>query len=145
MTMNRFRFAALFLIAFNLLGTFLTVGLHLWKARTGWTHAIGQGTWFTAPLIFVVVGTVALALTYSGRKWLGVAGSFLLGLWGAGFSIGELSEFFQKRVGVSPARWDVVLVGSAIGLAIGVTTAVTALLLFASLRRHRSTVSPTTA
>ena len=144
MTINRFRTAALTLIGFNLIGTFLTWGFHLQKAHTGWTHAIGQGTWFTAPLMLIVIGSVALAMTYSGRKRLGVVGVFLLGLWGFGFAFGELTEFFQKRVGVSVAKWDVVLVGSSVGLLVGVATAVTAVLLLVS-RRRQGAVSPLAA
>lgn len=143
MTINRFRAAAMTLIGFNLVGTFLTLGFHLWKAGTGWTHAIGQGTWFTGPLVLMAIGTIALALTYSGRKRLGVVGVFLLGLWGFGFAIGEISEFFQKRVGVSPAKWDVVLIGSAIGLVIGGATAVTAVRVLTSRRRQGAQVTAT--
>lgn len=145
MTIHPFRIAAMTIIGFNLLGTFLTWGFHLQQARIGAAHAIAQGTQFTGPLVLVAIAIVALGLTYTGRKPLGFVGVFLIGLWGAGFSIGELSEFFQKRVGISSGKWDVILVGSAIGIAIGLTTAVLAIQLLVSRRRQVRATTPATA
>lgn len=135
MTINRFRIAAMTIIGFNLLGTIVTWVFHLQKSKNGTADAIAQGTQFTGPLVFVAIAIIALGFTYTGRKRLGLIGVFLIGLWGAGFSVGEISEFFQKRVGISPGKWDVVLAGSAIGLVVGITTAVTAVHLVLSRRQ----------
>ena len=144
MTINRFRAAAIVLIGFNLAGTLLTWATHLQQARTGAAHAILNGTEFTGPLILAATALVSLGLTYSGRRWLGPLGVFLIGLWGAGFAIGEISELFKHNVGISSVRWDVVLAGSAIGIVIGLTTAVVAVRLMAD-RRRRLRVATTTA
>ena len=137
MTINRFRIAAMSLIGFNLVGTILTWAAHLQKAHLGAAHAVGNGTQFTGPLIFVAIALVCLGFTYSGRRRLGLVGVSLIGLWGAGFSVGEFSELFQHNVGISSARWDVVLAGSVVGLVIGITTAVAAVRLLADRRRAR--------
>ena len=144
MTINRFRAAAIVLIGFNLAGTLLTWVAHLQRARTGAAHAILNGTEFTGPIVLAAIALVSLGLTYSGRRRLGQVGVFLIGLWGAGFAIGEISELFKHNVGISSPRWDVVLAGSAIGIVIGLTTAVVAVRLLAD-RRRRLRVATTTA
>ena len=56
-------------------------------------------------------------------------------LFGAGFAMGEISELFQHNVGISAGRWDVVLAGSVIGAAIGITCAVLRAALVVAQRR----------
>jgi hypothetical protein len=135
MTDNRFRFAAGTLIGYNILGTILTWAAGLQKPGTGPANAIGAGTQFTGPLILVAIAIIALALTFSARHRLARTGVFLLALFGAGFSIGEISELFQHNVGISQGRWDVVLGGAVIGAVIGITTVVLAVVELAGRRR----------
>lgn len=135
MTINRFRIAACTLIGFNILGTLLTWAAHLQKPGTGAANAVGAGTQFTGPLIFVALGVVALGLTYSARRALVRTGVFLLALFGAGFAFGETTELFQRNVGISSARWDIVLAGSAIGAIAGLTCAVLGVLALVAHRR----------
>jgi hypothetical protein len=124
MTINRFRVAAGVLIGFNVIGTILTWAAGLQKAGTGLANAIGGGTQFTGPLVLVVIAVVAMAATYSARRRLAFVGVLLLALYGAGFSVGEISELFQHNVGISPGRWDVILAGAVIGIVIGIPTAI---------------------
>lgn len=135
MTANHFRTAAWVLIGFNILGTILTWAAHLQKPRTGAANAIAAGTPFTSPLLLVALGIVAMVLTFSARRWLAGLGISLLGLYGAGFAIGEITEPFQHNVGISAGRWDVVIVGSVIGAIIGITVAVLALQSLVRMRR----------
>lgn len=124
MTANRFRAVSWALIGFNILGTILTWAVHLQKPGTGVANAIAAGTAFTSPLLLVVLAIIALVLTFSARRWLAGIGISLLALYGAGFAIGEISELFQRNVGISAGRWDVVIAGSVIGAVIGITEAV---------------------
>jgi hypothetical protein len=135
MTINRFRTAAVTVIGFNILGTILTWIAHLQKPGIGAANAVAAGTQFTGPLIFAALGAVALALTLSARRILARIGVVLLAIYGAGFAIGEISELFQHNVGISPARWDVVLAGAVIGAVIGLTCATLAVLALAAQRR----------
>jgi hypothetical protein len=137
MTINRFRIAAAALIGFNVLGTILTWAAHLQQSDIGAANAVAAGTQFTGPLFLVALGAVALALTFSARRRLARTGVVLLAIFGAGFAIGEISELFQHNVGISPARWDAVLVGSAIGAVIGLTCTTLAVLALAAQRRAR--------
>jgi hypothetical protein len=123
MNINHFRVIAGTLIGYNILGTVLTWAAHLQKPGVGAANAIGGGTQFTGPLVLVVVAA-ALALTFSARRRAAGIGVFLVSLFGAGFAVGEISELFQHNVGISAGRWDVVLAGSVIGAAIGITCAV---------------------
>lgn len=126
MTINRFRIAAAVLIGFNVVGTILTWLAHLQKPGTGVANAIGGGTQFTGPLVIVAIASLSLVATASPRRWPMRFGAVLIGLWGAGFTIGEISELFQTNVGISAARWDFVLAASVLGGVIGSTTAVLA-------------------
>lgn len=135
MTINRFRAAAGTLIGYNILGTILTWVAHLQKPGVGAANAIAGGTQFTGPLVLVVLGAAALALTFSGRRRAAGTGIVLLILYGAGFAIGEVSELFQHNVGISAGRWDVVLASSVIGAAIGITCAVLGTALLVAQRR----------
>jgi hypothetical protein len=135
MTVNRFRAAAGTLIGYNILGTILTWVAHLQKPGVGAANAIAGGTQFTGPLVLVVLGAAALALTFSGRRRVAGTGVVLIILYGAGFAIGEVSELFQHNVGISAGRWDVVLAGSVIGAAIGITCAVLGMALLVAQRR----------
>jgi hypothetical protein len=45
-------------------------------------------------------------------------------LFAVGFTVGEVSELFQHNVGMSAAKWDVVLAGAVVGAIIGVSSAV---------------------
>jgi hypothetical protein len=137
MMINRFRSAAAVLIGFNILGTILTWVAELQKPGIGAANAIAAGTQFTGPLIFVMLGAAALALTFSGRRILARIGAVLLAIYGAGFAVGEISELFQRNVGISPARWDVVLAGSVIGALIGLTCATYAVLALLTVRRPK--------
>jgi hypothetical protein len=141
MTINRFRVAAGTLIGYNILGTLLTWTAHLQKPGTGAADAIAAGTQFTGPLVLVAIAVVALAVTFSARRRLTLVGVFLLALYGVGFSIGEISELFQRNVGISPVRWDVVLAGAAIGAVIGMTTAALAAAELSARRRAGTPVS----
>jgi hypothetical protein len=132
---NRFRIAAGTLIGFNILGTIVTWIAHLQKAGTGVANAIAGGTQFTGPLILVAIALAALAATFSARRWLALTGVFLLGLYGAGFAVGEVSELFQRNVGISAGRWDMVLAGSVIGAVIGIAAAVLAVAALVGRRR----------
>jgi hypothetical protein len=134
MTANRFRTAAYALIAFNILGTILTWVAHLQKPGTGAANAIAAGTKFTGPLLLVVLGIVAAVLTFSAHRWLARIGISLLGLYGAGFAIGEISTLFEHNIGISATRWDVVIVGSIIGAIIGIAVAVLAVQTLVSMR-----------
>jgi hypothetical protein len=138
MTINRFRTAATVLIAFNILGTILTWVAHLQQPDIGVANAVAGGTQFTGPLFLVALGAVALALTFSAHRILVRIGVVLLALFGAGFAIGEISELFQHNVGISAARWDVVLIGSAVGAVIGLTCATLAVLALAAQRKKSS-------
>lgn len=135
MNANRFRTAAYVLIGFNILGTILTWAAHLEKPKTGAANAIAAGTPVASPLILVALGIVALVLTYSARRWLARIGISLLGLYGAGFAIGEISQLFQHNFGISASRWDVVIIGSVIGAMIGITAAVLAVQTLVRMRR----------
>jgi hypothetical protein len=143
---NRFRITAGTLIGYNILGTLLTWAAGLQKPGTGAANAITGGTQFTGPLVLVAVAVVALAVTFSARRRVALAGVFLLGLYGAGFAFGEITELFQHNCGISAGRWDVVLAGSVIGAAIGITTAVLAVAGLRSARRQAGRpVPPQTA
>jgi len=135
MTINRFRAAACVLIGFNILGTILTWTAHLQKSNIGAANAIGGGTQFTGPLFLVALGIVALALTFSPRRWLARTGIFLLTIYGAGFAFGEITELFQHNVGISADRWDIVLAGSVTGAIIGISEAVLAVRAMVRSRR----------
>jgi hypothetical protein len=137
MTINRFRIAATALIGFNILGTILTWVAHLQQPDAGAASAITGGTQFTGPLILVALGAIALALTFSAHRVLVRIGVVLLAVYGAGFAFGEISELFQHNVGISSARWDVVLIGSVIGAVTGLTCATFAVLTMAAQRRAR--------
>jgi hypothetical protein len=135
MNINHFRVIAGTLIAYNILGTVLTWAAHLQKPGVGAANAIGAGTQFTGPLVLVVVAAAALALTFSARRRAAGIGVFLVSLFGAGFAVGEISELFQHNVGISAGRWDVVLAGSVIGAAIGITCAVLGAAMVVAQRR----------
>ena len=142
MTDNRFRFAAGTLIGYNILGTILTWAAGLQKPGTGPANAIGAGTQFTGPLILVAIAIIALALTFSARHRLARTGVFLLALFGAGFSIGEISELFQHNVGIDSGRWDIVLAGAVIGIVIGVPTAILGAATLLAGRRRAARPAP---
>jgi hypothetical protein len=143
MMINRFRIAAVTLIGFNILGTILTWIARLQQPGIGAANAVAAGTQFTGPLIFVVLGAIAVALTFSARRVLARVGVVLLAIYGAGFAVGEISELFQHNVGISPARWDVVLAGSVIGAVIGLACAALAVLaLIAQRRAERAAERP---
>jgi hypothetical protein len=135
MTINRFRIAPATLIVFNILGTILTWVAHLQKPAIGAANAIAAGTQFTGPLIFAAVGAIAFALTFSARRITARVGIVLLAIYGAGFAVGEISELFQHNVGISAARWDLVLAGSAIGAVIGLACATLAVRALVAQRR----------
>jgi hypothetical protein len=142
MTINRFRVAAGTLIGYNILGTVLTWAVSLQKPGVGAANAITGGTQFTGPLVLVALGAVAFALTFSARRRLAGLGVFLLVLFGAGFAAGEVSELFQRNVGISAGRWDVVLAGSVIGAAIGIACALLGTVTLVAQRRVRPVGRP---
>jgi hypothetical protein len=119
-----FRVAAGVLIGFNILGTIVTWAAHLTKPGTSAASAIGGGTQFTGPLFLLAVALIALLMAGAARRWVAVTGTVLVTLFAAGFTVGEVSELFQHNVGMSAAKWDVVLAGAVIGAILGVSSAV---------------------
>ena len=124
MNSTTFRVTAGVLIGFNILGTIVTWAAHLTKPGTSAASAIGGGTQFTGPLFLLVVALVALLMAGAARHWIAVTGTVLVTLFAAGFTVGEVSELFQHNVGMSAAKWDVVLAGAVIGAILGVSSAV---------------------
>ena len=124
MNNTTFRVTAGVLIGFNVLGTIVTWAAHLTKPGTSAASAIGGGTQFTGPLFLLAVALVALLMAGAARRWIAVTGTVLVTLFAAGFTVGEVSELFQHNVGMSAARWDVVLAGAVIGAILGVGSAV---------------------
>jgi hypothetical protein len=119
-----FRVVAGVLIGFNILGTIVTWAAHLTKPGTSAASAIGGGTQFTGPLFLLAVALIALLMAGAARRWVAVTGTVLVTLFAAGFTVGEVSELFQHNVGMSAAKWDVVLAGAVIGAILGVSSAV---------------------
>jgi len=70
------------------------------------------------------VALIALLMAGTARRWIAVTGTVLVTLFGVGFTIGELSELFQHNVGMSAAKWDVVLAGAVVGAILGICSAV---------------------
>ena len=124
MNSRKFRVTAAVLIGFNILGTIATWAAHLTKPGTGAAAAIGGGTQFTGPLFLLAVALIALLMAGSAKRWVAVTGTVLVTLFSAGFTVGEVSELFQRNVGISAARWDVVLAGAVVGAILGVSSAV---------------------
>ena len=124
MNSKKFRVTAGVLIGFNILGTIVTWAVHLTKPGTSAASAIGGGTQFTGPLFLVAVALVALLMAGSARRWIAVTGTVLVTLFGAGFTVGEVSELFQHNVGMSAAKWDAVLAGAVVGAILGISSAV---------------------
>jgi hypothetical protein len=124
MNSKKFRITAGVLIGFNILGTIVTWAVHLTKPGTSAASAIGGGTQFTGPLFLVAVALVALLMAGSARRWIAVTGTVLVTLFGAGFTVGEVSELFQHNVGMSAAKWDAVLAGAVVGAILGISSAV---------------------
>lgn len=141
MTFSRLRLTAITLIGFNVIGTLLTWIAHLQKPGTSTANAIGGGTQFTGPIVLIVIGCIAFGLTLARRPIAASVGIALLGLWGLGFAVGEASELFQHNVGVTQGRWDVILVGAAIGMIVGLSCAVSALLTLRATRHGRATLA----
>ena len=137
MTMNQFRLAAVALIGFNVLGSVATWLAGLQNPKLGVANSLGGGTQFTGPLVLLVLAFCALALTYTQGRRLQRIGVVLVGIWGAGFAFGDLTQLFQKNDGISQARWDVVLAGSVVGIVLGVATATCAVRLLLAQRRER--------
>jgi hypothetical protein len=135
MTANHFRTATWALIAFNVLGTILTWAAHLEKPGTSAATAIASGTQLTSPLLLVALGIVAIALTYSARRRLAVTGISFLALYGAGFAFGEIIVFFKHNIGISVGRWDIIIIGCAIGAIIGITEAILCVQTLVRMRR----------
>jgi hypothetical protein len=124
MNNTTFRVTAGVLIGFNVLGTIVTWAAHLTKPGTSAASAIGGGTQFTGPLFLLAVALVALLMAGAARRWIAVTGTVLVALFAAGFTVGEVSELFQHNVGMSAAKWDVVLAGAVVGAILGVSSAV---------------------
>jgi len=124
MSSKKFRVTAAILIGFNILGTIVTWAVHLTKPGTSAAYAIGNGTQFTGPLFLVAVALIAWLMAGSARRWVAVTGTVLVTLFSVGFTVGEISELFQHNVGMSAAKWDVVLAGAVIGAVLGICSAV---------------------
>jgi hypothetical protein len=137
MTMNQFRLAALALIAFNVLGSVATWVAGLQNPKVGVAYALGGGTQFTGPLVLLFLACGALALTYTQGRITQRIGIVLIGLWGASFALGDLTQLFQHNDGISSGRWDVVLAGAVVGMVLGVITATCAVRLLLAQRRER--------
>jgi hypothetical protein len=137
MTMNQFRLAAVILIAFNALGSVATWLAGLQNPKVGVAYALGGGTQFTGPLVLLFLACGALALTYTHSRRLQRIGVVLVGIWGASFALGDLTQLFQHNDGISQGRWDVVLGGAVIGIVLGVATVTCAVRLLLAQRRER--------
>lgn len=135
--MNQFRLAAVALIAFNALGSVATWVAGLQNQKLGVANAVGQGTQFTGPLALLFLACCALALTYTRSRILQRIGIVLVGIWGAGFAFGDLTQLFQRNDGISSGRWDVVLAGAVVGIVLGTITATCAVRLLLAQRRER--------
>jgi hypothetical protein len=137
MTMKQFRLAAVALIAFNILGSVATWLAGLQNSKVGVAYALGGGTQFTGPLVLLFLACCALALTYTHGRRLQRIGVVVVGIWGASFALGDLTQLFQKNDGISQGRWDVVLAGAVVGIVLGVATAGCAVRLLLAQRRER--------
>ncbi len=138
MTISHFRTAAVALIAFNLTGTLITWAAHLSKPGTSDAHAILQGTEFTGPLAFVacwIVCAVMLWMTGSAAR----VAAWLMTLFALAFSVGEVSELVKSNVGVSSAKWNVIIALDAFGLVLALTTVALGALTVARRRRLPAT------
>ena len=77
-----------------------------------------SGTEFTAPLIFLVLW-VGFLVMMSNAGRVATVGLWLMTLFAAVFSFGEVTEFFKKNIGVSAAKWHLILGLAGIWLAVG--------------------------
>jgi hypothetical protein len=137
MTMNQFRLAAVALIAFNILGSVATWVAGLQNPKVGVANALGGGTQFTGPLVLLFLACCALALTYTHGRITQRIGIVIIGLWGASFALGDLTQLFQHNDGISSGRWDVVLAGAVVGMVLGIITVTCAVRLLVAQRRER--------
>jgi hypothetical protein len=138
MTLTRFRNATIALIGFNLAGTVATWTFHLAKPGTSAAHAVLAGTEFTAPLLFVAVWIVFAVLLSNGSR-SATASLWLMTLFAVGFVFGDLTELFKHNIGVSAAKWHLILAADVLSLAFGVTVAVLGVVtIVRSHRDHRS-------
>jgi len=143
MISKKFRVTAGVLIGFNILGTIATWAVHLSKPGTSPASAIASGTQFTGPLLLVAVALIALLMAGSARRRIATTGIILVTLFGAGFAIGEVSELFQHNVGMSAAKWDVVLACAVAGAILGISTAILGVMaLLARRAANRATSTP---
>jgi hypothetical protein len=134
MALNRFRIATATLILFNVVGTVVTSTTHLSKPGTSSAHAIMSGTEFTAPLIFIALWIVFVAMM-STKGRAATVGLWLMTMFAAVFAFGDVTELFKKNIGVSSNRWHLILASDVVSLAIGLTVVVFGIAAITSSRR----------
>ena len=78
-----------------------------------------------------------LALTYTQGRITQRIGIVVIGIWGASFALGDLTQLFQHNDGISSGRWDVVLAGAVVGMVLGIITVTCAVRLLVAQRRER--------
>ena len=142
--MIRFQTAAITLIAFNVVGTLLTWATHLQKPGTSTLHALDQGTEFTGPVVFVALWCLTVAMSYRPRR-VGSAGIILTTVFALLFTIGESTELAKSNVGITAAKWDVVMAAAILGVILGVGTVAAGVRAVVARRRHQSAAPELTA
>ena len=135
--MNRFQIAAITLIGFNIIGTLLTWAAHLQKPGTSTLHAMAQGTEFTGPTVFVALWCVTFAMTFRPGR-IGSVGTTLTTVFALLFTIGESTELGKSNVGISSAKWDLVLAATVIGVIAGISTVAAGVATTITRRRRAS-------
>lgn len=138
MTFQRFRVAVIALVIFNLAGTLVTWVAHLSKPGTSTSHAWLAGTEFTGPLLFIAIWVASTALLWAGDR-AATAGTWLMTLFAALFSVGEISELLKSNVGVSSGKWDAISALAVVGLAIGLLAATLGVVTIVRARRVAAT------
>jgi hypothetical protein len=122
MTLTRFRDATIALIGFNLVGTVAAWTFHLTKPGTSAAHAVLAGTEFTAPLLFVAIWVV-FAVLLSNASRAATVSLWLMTLFAVGFAFGDVTELFKDNIGVSAAKWHLILAADVLSLMFGLTVA----------------------
>ena len=142
--MNRFQTAAITLIAFNVVGTLLTWTAQLQQPGTSTLHAMAQGTEFTGPTVFVALWCLTVAMSFRPKR-VGSAGIILTTVFALLFTIGESTELAKSNVGITDAKWDVVMTATVVGVILGVGTVATGVHAAVSRRRRQAAGAELTA
>jgi hypothetical protein len=123
MTLKNFRVTASVMIIFNVIGTILTWTAHLVKPGTANSHAIYAGTEFTGPVLFIALWIVFVLMTLS-KDSVSKIGAVLMTIFALVYGTGETAELFKSNVGLSSAKWNLIIAASCVGLAIAAITAI---------------------